>query len=69
MECSPPGSSVHEISQEEYWSGLPLLSREIFPTQGLNMSLLLDRWILYHLVTKRALYILIISSLYVQTDL
>ena len=21
--CSPPGSSVHGISQEEYWNGLP----------------------------------------------
>ena len=24
MDCSPPGSSVHGISQQEYWSGLPL---------------------------------------------
>ena len=23
MDCSPPGSSVHGISQQEYWSGLP----------------------------------------------
>ena len=23
MDCSPPGSPVHGISQEEYWSGLP----------------------------------------------
>ena len=23
MDCSPPGSSVHGILQEEYWSGLP----------------------------------------------
>ena len=23
MDCSPPGSCVHGISQEEYWSGLP----------------------------------------------
>ena len=23
MDCSPPGSSVHGISQAEYWSGLP----------------------------------------------
>ena len=22
-DCSPPGSSVHEILQEEHWSGLP----------------------------------------------
>ena len=23
MNCSPPGSSVHGISRQEYWSGLP----------------------------------------------
>ena len=28
MDCSPPGSSVHGISKQEYWSGLP------FPTPG-----------------------------------
>ena len=26
--CSPPGSSVHGLSQQEYWSGLA------FPTPG-----------------------------------
>ena len=24
--CSPPGSSVHGISEQEYWSGLPFPS-------------------------------------------
>ena len=24
MDCSPPGSSIHGIFQEEYWSGVPL---------------------------------------------
>ena len=28
MDCSPPSSSVHGISRQEYWSGLP------FPTPG-----------------------------------
>ena len=23
MDCSPPGSPIHEILQQEYWSGLP----------------------------------------------
>ena len=23
MDCSPPGSSVYGISQQQYWSGLP----------------------------------------------
>ena len=25
MDCSPPGSSVHGISHQEYWAGLPCL--------------------------------------------
>ena len=28
MDCSPPGSSVHGISRQEYWSGLT------FPSPG-----------------------------------
>ena len=40
MDCSPPGSSVHEISQQEYWSGLPFPSLGIFLTQGSNPHLL-----------------------------
>ena len=26
MDCSPPGSSIHGIFQQEYWSGVPLPS-------------------------------------------
>ena len=26
MDCSPPGASVHGISRQEYWSGVPLPS-------------------------------------------
>ena len=29
MDCNLPGSSVHGIFQEEYWSGLPLPSPNI----------------------------------------
>jgi len=28
MDCSPPGSSVHGIFRQEYWSGVPLPSLE-----------------------------------------
>ena len=28
MDCSPPGSSIHGILQQEHWSGLP------FPPPG-----------------------------------
>ena len=37
-----------DFPKQEYWSGLPLSSWRIFPTQGLNLHLLLSRWILYH---------------------
>ena len=39
MACSLPGSSVHGISQQEYWSGLPLPSPGDL-TQGSNPRLL-----------------------------
>ena len=31
QECSPPGSSVHGISQQEHWSGLPFLPPKALP--------------------------------------
>ena len=52
MDCSPPGSSVHEISRQGYWSGLPFPSQGIFPTQGLNPGLLHCRQILHWLSYK-----------------
>ena len=36
MDYSPPGSSVHGISQAEYWSGLPLPSPVDFPDPGIK---------------------------------
>ena len=33
MDCSLPGSSVHGVSRQEYWSGVPL------PSPSLDMSL------------------------------
>ena len=38
-----------ESSRQEYWSGLPFLLQEIFPTQRLNPGLLHCRQILYRL--------------------
>ena len=32
MDCSLPGSSVHGISRQEYWSGVPLPSPRRNPT-------------------------------------
>ena len=39
MNYSPPGSSVHEFSRQEHWSGLPFPSPGDVPTKGLNLGL------------------------------
>ena len=49
MDCILPGSSVHGILQQEYWSGLPFPSPAIFLTQGLNPGLPHCMQMLYHL--------------------
>ena len=40
MDCSPPGSSAHGISQARILSGCHFLLQGIFPTQGSNPGLL-----------------------------
>ena len=49
MDCSPPGSSVHENFQVRILEQVAIsFSRGIFPTPGSNPCLLLGRQILYH---------------------
>ena len=36
MDCSPPGFSVHGISQARYWSGLPSPSPGDLPNSGIK---------------------------------
>ena len=36
MDCSPPGSSVHRISRQEYWSGLPCPRPGDLPEPGIK---------------------------------
>ena len=38
MDYSLPGSPVHGISREEYWSGLLFPSSEDFPTQEIGLT-------------------------------
>ena len=53
MDCSPPGSSVHEIFQaKDTGVGCHFLLQGIFPTPGLNPGLLHCRQILYRLSYK-----------------
>ena len=50
MDCSLPGSSVHQILQARILEWVAIsFSRGIFPGQGLNPSLLYCGQILYHL--------------------
>ena len=50
MDCSLPGSSIQGDSPGKNTRvGCHALFQGIFPTQGLNPSLLDYRWILYHL--------------------
>ena len=51
MDCGPPGSSVHGISQARILEWIAIsFSRGIFLTQGLNLCLLsLQHWQVYSL--------------------
>ena len=39
MDYSPPGSSVHRISQAEYWSGFPFPNPRITPKSPASPAL------------------------------
>ena len=56
MNCSPPGSAVHEIFQaKDTGVGCHFLLQRIFPTQGLNLGLRHWRQMLYRLSYKGSL--------------
>ena len=38
MDCSPPGSSIHEFSRQGYWSGLPFLPPGNLPNPGIEST-------------------------------
>ena len=38
MDCSLPGSSVHRIPQQEYWSGLPCPPPGDLPNPGIKLE-------------------------------
>ena len=38
MDCSSPGSPVHGILQEEYWSGLPCPASGDIPHPGIELA-------------------------------
>ena len=38
MDCSPPGSSVHGVLRQEYWSGLPCPPSGDLPNPGVEFK-------------------------------
>ena len=56
MDRSPPGSSVHGISQARYWCGLPFPSPGDLPNLEIeSASPAFGRWVLYYSATREAL--------------
>ena len=57
MDCRPPGSSVHGISQARILEWVTISFSQpkgVFPTQGSNLHLLHCRCFLYHWATSEA---------------
>ena len=42
MDCSPPDSSVHGFSRQEYWSGLPFPTPGDLPKPGIELESLMS---------------------------
>ena len=55
MNCSPPGSSVHGISQTRILEWVAFPSQGILPAHRSNLCLLFGTPILYHWATWKAL--------------
>ena len=57
MDCSPPGSSVHGISQARIleWEAISFIRRSSWPRDQTHVSRI-GRWILHHWATRVALY-------------
>ena len=63
-DYSPPGSSVHGILQQEYWSGLPLSSPGDLPDPGVKLGLLHCKQILSCLSHQGSLDYLHVLSIF-----
>ena len=75
MDCRLPGSSIHGIFQQEYWSGLHFLLQGIFPAQESNLCLLrllhwqVDSLQLYHRGSRIVVVTLFLATLLSLWDL
>ena len=50
MDCSPPGSSVHGFSRQEYWSGVPLPSPMYCPLYSYYYCIVIHNEIIIQLI-------------------
>ena len=59
MDCSPPGSSVHGLSQARIleWGALSFSRESSWPTDRTHTSWI-GRWVLYYWATREAAYTL-----------
>ena len=74
MDYSLPGSSIHAISQQKYWNGLPFSSSEDLPNLGVeptSPALQVDSLSLSHLriPTYVCMYIHAYITTHTHTDL
>ena len=67
-DCSPPGSSVHEISQARMleWVAIPFSRGAFWPRDRTPVSCI-TRWILNHWATREALIELVQASKHTHT--
>jgi len=59
FDCSPPGSSVHEISQARILEWVSIWSRVSSQPRDQAWVFCIGRWILYHWTTREALCIIL----------
>ena len=52
LGCSPPGSSVHGISRQEYWNGLPFPLPGDLPDPGTELSSLCTDHMAHHALIR-----------------
>ena len=68
MDCSPPVSSVHRISRQENWSGLPCPPPRNFPNPGFEPEFLMSPALAGgFFITSATREAYIYTSIYTQT--
>ena len=68
MDCSPPGSSAHGISQARTLEGVAISSsRGPSQLRGQSCVAYIDRWVLYHWATRETQFACLLSPISILT--